>query len=314
MTIYFLGSEIPGFAPSDSVALEQAHADPFGRARTGVYTPASYIIVPDLPDLNDLWVHGFAQVHGMPSAPMVLTFVNAAGTPTLRIQASTLTSTWTVQSFEGGAWAAIGSPITLSVVHPQEFDVHLDASASGSLTLYIAGTERFSHAGNLSFHANVAELRMSATSGVQSAYWGFAVADEPTIGWRVATYYPSGPGASAQWTNGHTTIDELAHDDADFIASDTASDVSTFAAAGPALTGYSVRAVGVAARAKRGGSGPASLQLVLRAGASDYFSASQALGLGYETRVNVWETNPATSSAFLTAEIAALQPGVKSIA
>jgi hypothetical protein len=55
------------------------------------------------------------------------------------------------------------------------------------------------------------------------------------------------------------------------------------------------------------------LQLALRSAGTTYFSATKALDFGYGAFGNVWETNPATSAAFLSSEIAALEYGVKSI-
>lgn len=318
MTYYFMGSEIPGLVPSSSSVYERAITDGFARAETscGGGGDLDYAFVPDLPDLDTFYFHGFGM-HDSSGAGLqtAMAFVNNAGVEILRMRWSGTTILF--ESHATGSWLQLGATVTAPSTSKQEIDIFYDAQASGNLKLYIGGTERFAYAGDLSGCANIAEIRLKgyAFAGVATGRWhGVMVADIPLIGYRLGTFYPSGAGSDSGWVSGFTTIDEAVHNDGDYIASATANQISTFALTGPDLTGYAVAAVGVAARAKRGASGPANLQLTLRSGGTNYFSASKALDIGYETKLHVWEDNPATSVPFLTSEIASLQAGVKSIA
>jgi hypothetical protein len=104
------------------------------------------------------------------------------------------------------------------------------------------------------------------------------------------------------------------YSDLDFINSGTANQVSTFAINAPTLTGYVVQAVAVTARANRGSGGPQNLKLVLRSAGTDYLGSTKSLDVGYGAFVEIWETDPATSAAWVNTAISTLQPGVKSIA
>lgn len=313
MTIHFVGSEIPGFMPSASnVTEDSTNANPFGRIGMHATNTSNYALIDDLPDLDDLWLHGFFELR---TASQAILFKDNGGNIVFRMQSSAVSQTYTFQSCTAGVFTTLGS-FSIGTDTVQEIDIHWKADASGSLNVYIAGTNRLSTSADYSAFDNIAQIEIHGGSSSGSAttyFYGVVVADESTIAWRLATDYPTGAGATQAWASGYATIDEATHNDADYIASDTANQVSTFTHTGPSLTGYTVRAVVVSARAKRGAAGPANLQLALRSGGTDYFSSSKALDVGYETKFNVWDTNPDTAVAFLASEIAALQPGVKSI-
>ena len=193
-------------------------------------------------------------------------------------------------------------------------------SASGSLKLYIAGTELIdSGTIDLSGTTSLKNFRfygMTSGPSTNNIYVSqVIVADEPTIGMRLGSYHPSGAGATSSWTGDYSSIDETVYSDADFILSATANQVSTFAQTGPALTGYVVRAVGVSTRSKCGVGGPQNLRHALRSASTNYFSSADiALDVGYESQLTIWETDPATSAAWVNTATSTLQPGVKSIA
>lgn len=314
MTIYFAACEIPGFEPSSSNVVETASASSFERADTCVYGPSAYAIIPDLPDLDTFYCHGFIDRNLADSTLRpVIVFVDNAGVE--RLQLRWRSTGYDVQYKAAGSFATIGSEFTVGGDSEQEVDIYLDAQASGTCTVWIAGTQRFTYSGDLSSADNIAEIRLYGyvDTAREAEFRGFVVADAPTIGWRTATYYPAGAGNDTAWTGAYTAIDELIHSDVDAITSSAADQVETVTTTGPSLSGYTVLGVVVAVRARRGASGPQNLQVALRSAGTNYFSSTKSLTVGFETKMNIWETNPATSVAFTTAEIASLQPGVKSI-
>lgn len=327
MTIDFVGGEMSAFSPSDSVATEigttSTYDSAFSRCALSV-TGLSYMQTAQLTAMTERWTHiHLTNGNGnnaLTDHPVV--WLDGSDTEVVRLAATgDINGTIALQYWNGASWATAGSAVSLPLYSAnQVLDVRILAnSASGNLSLYVAGTERINQTVDLS---GVTSVRRIKVLGDSSGGFNFITtcsqiisADEPTIGWRLATLYPSAGGADSAWTGAYTAIDETVYSDADFINSGSAAQVSTFALTGPAMTGYSVRAVGVTARARRGASGPQNIRMALRSAGTTYFSGSDiALGLGYAPVQTIWETDPATSAAWVNTNIASLQGGAKSIA
>lgn len=323
MTILFGGGEISAVIPSDSSVTENALYYNSSFARTAVKCSGSTNYAEGLPSAagTNIWIHFDIATDPIASSTSANRFIwyDSSGNERIKINYADTTTQLVVQYWNGASFTSL-TAITVGIDGVrQTIDMNVVCnSASGSINVYIAGTNRLNSGTiDLSTTTDLKKFRFygATISSLTTDTWfsQVIVADESTIGWRLATFYPSGAGATSSWTGAYTDIDETSYNDADFINSATANQVSTFAQTGPAMTGYTVKAVIVAARAKRGSSGPANLQLALRSAGTDYFSASHALGLGYTAEQNVWETNPATGAAWVNTAISAIQPGVKSI-
>ncbi len=208
-------------------------------------------------------------------------------------------------------WTQIGSTATLAAI-TINYDLYFKSGISGEAALFANQVEVISGIADMSYAPDVDNVKLVASHS-SNFFSQFVVAEESTIGWRLAQGYMSASGSDTAWTGDYSGVDEADLNDADFINSGSADQVETFVHTTPSLTGYIPRAVCVTARAKRDASGPQSMQLALRSAGTNYFSATKALGLGYSAVQNIWETNPATAADFLTSQISALQPGVKSI-
>lgn len=321
MTIYFMGGEMGAFIPSDATSFEttgtpwQTWNTSFARCGlvSGQGSAASYSETATFAAPDDCWFH-FELVR-MTSSTTTVTGIalSASGTDVFRLRTSD--TTVQMQALISAVWTNVGAAVSIDMLNRQTFDLHIVGnSGTGTATLYTSGTERATGTANLTAVTGITTLRcygINAASG--HAITQTMVADEPTVGWRLATYYPSAAGATGDWTGDYTGVDEAVYSDADFIYSGTNGQVELYTGTGPALTGYVVRAVGVYARAKRGAAGPANLQLALRVSGSNYFSASKALGLGYGAWGNIWEDNPDTAIDWLTAAIPTLQFGAKAV-
>lgn len=330
-----MGGEMSAFLPSDSVPTELTtggvYVFPYDAnfARCGMQIEdLSYVDTPQFAALTECWTHiSFAHFgRGNNGTHYPITWLNASDVEVLRLKHVTPALTTESMSFEmwnGAAWVAAGTAATnVPLATMQVLDVRFVVNnASGTVALYVAGTERINSTVDLSTIASIRKMRVTAgTSNGFSSLTRFSqviIASESTIGFRLGTCYPSAAGATSSWTGAYSDIDETVYSDADFINSGTANQISTFAqTAVPTLTGYTVRAVAVTARAKRNSaSGPQNIRMALRSGGTDYFSGSDiALGLGYTPVQTIWETNPATAAAWVNTAISALQPGAKSIA
>lgn len=319
MSLLFFGGELTDFSPATSDTFEDATAgnfnSTFARCAVRVNQYLSYGDSPNFGAQTDFWFRGDCKVTSMASTRQIYGFLNNAGTEVFRVtvSGSPATTTLQMQYLLLGVWTNIGSSISLGLSSVQTFDLNVFVDAAGYAKLYVGGTERISATGiDLTGISDIAQIRLRSPN--EAYHSQIIAADEPTIGMRLLTRYPNGTGATADWTGGYTDIDEIVTSDADFINSATANQVELVTQTGPTITGYVVRAVGVSARAKRGASGPANLQLALRSAGTNYFSGNKALTVAYAPYQNIWAQNPATGPAdWVNTAIDALQPGVKSI-
>jgi hypothetical protein len=164
--------------------------------------------------------------------------------------------------------------------------------------------------------SNIASVTLPGSSLAFDQYHSeLIVADVNTIGWRVGTLYATAAGTTNTFTSGdYTSIDEIVYSTADFLSSATADQIFLANCNDLSPGSFTIKAVGVGALARNDAAGgPQNLQLAIRTNATNYFSATKTLGVGYSANINIWETNPNTAAAWTSADIAALQIGVKSI-
>jgi hypothetical protein len=319
VTILAFGGEMGWCVPSDSSVAESSLAagydSAFARGSVLVNTNLSYAESIHISAQTDFWFHCECYPTSNVNNLYYLKFVNSADTEVVRLKASGTITSWTIQPqyLLLGTWTNIGTPITINHTERQTYDIHIDIT-NGTLNLYLAGTNRISASATLSGISDISYVRTASNNATR---WSQCVmADEPTIGWRLGTIYMTGQGATHTFTTGgFGNIDELVYSDADFINSDTANQVELFTGTAiPNFSGYVIRAVGVYARARRNTGGPQNIQLALKSGATTYFSSTKSLDFAYGAVGNVWETDPATSVAWVSTAISSLQFGVKSIA
>lgn len=328
MSILAFGGEMGFFIPSDANAIEQTtqgvYDNGFARCATSAKTSSSYLTSPVVtPQTSEFWLHfdidqevplsdsGFialVQIYDQTGASRIIlnSTYSVAGA-----------STWRLNYWDGAAFQAVGDCIAPSNAN-QTIDIHVSGinGASGRLDLYMSGTQRIgSSVIDLSGIDDLAQASFGGR-GVANTNWysQCILANESTIGKKVGTIVMTGNGASTSFAGDYTGIDETVFSDGDEINSATANEVELYTGTPvPSFTGYTIRALAIFARAKKSGSGPAQMQLALRSAGTTYFSSTKALDFGYGAIGAVWETNPATSAAFLSSEISALQYGAKSI-
>ncbi len=326
MTIVFMGGEMGAFFPSDAGSYENILAGfnpAFARCKILVDKAVNYVQSTRLGNLTDSWTHVDFQVRNAGSTSNEHTrflWYDTDGVPVVRLVHIYNAGTIRLDYFNGSTWITAGSDITVDVEGQlQTLDIHIVCNtASGSIKMYMSGTLRIdSGTVDLSWIDEIDFVRAYGGTifglGYNTYISQVIVADEPTIGMRLLTRYMNGAGATGDWTGGYTDVDEIIYNDADFISSAVADQVELFTQTGPEISGYVVRAVGVSARARRGASGPANIQLALRSAGSNYFSPSKPLDIGYGAFLHIWDEDPATSADWLNTAIDALQPGVKSI-
>jgi hypothetical protein len=333
VSILAFGGEMGFFIPSDASSIEttadvgstQPYNSSFARCGSKAHGPAAYLESTAVAAQADLWTHfDIVQSAATPSSTIVklVEFIDGGGIERVRLTGSYLNTggTWQMERWTGSAWVSVGNFVASSSVL-QTIDIHIVSNtASGSIKLYVAGTKRIdSGTVDLSAFSGITKIRCwGVTRGISSdiGYSQIVLASESTVGMRVGTIVMTGQGNTHSFdTGGFANIDETVYSDADFIQSGTAAQIEQFTGtAVPSFTGYSIRALALTARAKTSGSAPTKMRFSLRSAGTDYLSGSDiTLDAGYGAFCAVWETNPATSAAFLSSEIAALQYGVKSV-
>lgn len=319
MTILFMGGEMGAFTPSDSTVVEKVEAGRYDPAfaRCAIYTGARgsvvYAETAAWTAEDEAYLHFEVEANPAGSADTLVSLM-AGSDAQIRILATVSGDNVIHQPQYLSAlavWTNIGTAITIPN-EKQVIDLYWKIDASGEVRYFVAGNERITGTADLSHLSDITSARLHSL--FDPSRFSQVVADtDPTVGGRLFTVPVSGAGATSSWIGSYAELDEIVYSDADFINSGTANQVSTFAVSAPTLTGYSVRAVAVTARARRGAGGPQNLQLALRVSGTDYFSSSKALGIGYGAFVNIWEQNPATTADWVNTAISTLQPGAKSI-
>lgn len=326
MTVLFQGAEMASFTPSDSTVKETTDSTLYDTnfARCSITCNASTNYAEGTPSASatDYWIHfDMASTQLSDGTSTIrLSLYDSSGNERIRFKyGDGSTHLIGLDYWNGSAFVSAGTFSLDMGMLVQTFDIRVVCnSGSGSIDVYVAGSNRLSASVSTSSITNLKKFRFfggtASTLPLNTRFSQVIVADEPTVGWRLVTRYANGAGATNDWTGGYTEIDETVYFDADFINSATANQVELFTNTGQGMTGYSVRSVAVSARAKRGSTGPQNIRMALRSAGTTYFSASDiALGLGYAPVQTVWETDPATAADFLTSAISTLQFGVKSI-
>lgn len=315
MTIYFMGGEMCAFTPSASSPTETTtSAAPFQSefSRCAIDCGANgidYVATPTLVLPDELYTHVYFKRRTNYGQTYTLLSFLASGTEVFRVR--TTDAAIQMQALISAVMTNVGASIAID---PEDIAEHLDVyfqgnDATGNVALYLGGTERTTDTVDLSSVTAIDTVR----SYHPHRFSQLVIADEPTIGWRLLTRYPNGAGNASAWTGGFGDVDEIGYSDADFCNSSTNGQIEQFTQTGPTISGYTTRAVGVYARVKRGASGPSQLAIGLRASGTDYFGTEQALGIGYAALGEIWETNPATSAAWVSAAIDAIQPSIKAV-
>ncbi len=125
---------------------------------------------------------------------------------------------------------------------------------------------------------------------------------------------PTAAGNYAQWTpsagsNFQNVDDATPNGDTDYNESSTTGQKDSFAFSDLASSNGSIAGVTVHCYAEKTDAGPRSIRFFIRSGGVDYFSPNFALTTAYLYYSYTWETNPATSSAWLISEVNAIECG-----
>jgi hypothetical protein len=333
MSVLFAGTEMESFATNNSSAREYTTAGRFDSAyvrcaiQAGDASVNHYIETQPLPAAEtDVWLHMdfiWTTTNSNGGARWI-TLVNSSGTEVFKIGFTDTSGTIQAYYWNGSSWVAKTGTNTMTINTLYTVDLHLICGVSGSYELWVGpynGTQAKLLEGT-GLHAsvdNVIKARGYNTTnfgGACSGYSQFVIADESTLGWKVDCSPATGNSAvNTGWTGSYTDIDEIPTVNTDFISAATDGLVETFTRAAKTLTGRSIKALVVAARAKNDGSSPANIEAALRVGGVNYFSAPlPGLIATYGPVQGIFEDDPSTAAPWdpATAGSAATEFGLRS--
>ncbi len=328
----FFGGTLSCFDPSDSLAIESTLAGTFDATFSTCALSingngVSYATSPLWASAATLWNHAvWLQPHYSFSPPEVdlIDYYNSAtlvAKLTIGAGPNSASANYRLYTLQSGVMTLVGSAVSISTAVLQTLDVKLVGnSASGSAAFYVSGTLTAANASGLAHSGWTGVTSIKLWGGFNVAttgYWSQVICDSSsTVGRFVRTdRLNTNSATNTGWTGGVTLINEIPTNDSSFISASSAGLVSTFFETGLSLGTYQILARGIGARARtESGAGPQNVQLAIRSGSSNFFSASVAATAGFQASFNSWTTDPNTSIAWTDAGAAAAESGAKSIA
>jgi len=332
MTVLFVGSEIESFDLYDinqeMVTTAGRHDSDFARGSIELNGgPDGTGIAKDFTGQTSVWLHFNVNPEWNADTnydhPVAILHDTVSGEDTLRLEG--LNGNLHLQYWNGATYTSrqgiADFQLTTDVVQRVDIECVIH-DTTGRFAVYVNEVlmDEFTGDTNLYASAQVDRIYLKGPTIFRTTdeeYWfsEVVVADESTVGWRVATLAPTGVGTTGAWTGLWSDVDEVIADDTDFIDSDTANQVETFATGNlsVAASAMEVVALVVNARVRKGSSGPAQVQLAVNSGVTDYFSATMALDPGFIPIQNIWETDPDTAAPWTVSGVDAVEIGVKSI-
>lgn len=328
MTVYCTASEADSFSLGTSMSY--AHSTDGSRYETNlsrgamvVTQGASEIYAPFNTTLSDFWLHMRLYLENAPASTEAIFYIrNAAGTEDeYRILENT-DGTWSIQRYKSATYTTLATTASPMLVDAgADIDIHFVRNATtGSITVYKNGVSMLSFTGDTDTTSLPGMVYFEGMTGTNNEMFvsQVIVADESTVGWKLATLSPTGNGSNTAWTNDFAAVDEFIFDNTDFIETNTVGNLETYTTSGinAAFSTYNVKAVTVAARASNdSGSAVADLQFVVRTSGTNYTSPNAGLVKDgtEQSKQYVWNTNPNTASAWTQAQVNAAEIGVKSV-
>lgn len=353
MTIFFASSEDIDFLPTGGALLVTTNTlyyDPT-YARCAVHADVltnSFIdtVSLDAP-LPVFWAHFSMHVTSFNSQNLDSPLIDFRGESELIARVAMTNALPRNQINATGSLVNVGNWPSIQVAATRTYDVKIVMDdTNGEFTIWQNNVVMASFTGDtqgILVDTGVTFIRFrsprTTTAGRISE---LVMADEPLFNIRCATLVPNLDGNAAAWAGDFTDVDEITESQVDGITSVAADDVEmmNLTAYGGVTTNFFVKSVVVSAKARRtdndallleDGTGvllleegsvdrlflestiPTNIQLGVRHGTTDEFGATKLLTEVYTQINHVFPINPDTGVGWTTADLAAIQAGVKSI-
>lgn len=309
MTILFGGGKLPSFNRFNAIetTLSGSFAAP---ARCGVHVRRGGTITARHVTANELWFHFDLFINRISATAQPISMRNTAGNTLFSI-----TSNGTIRvgsTVIGTAPIFVQGLVTL--------DIRLRHGTSGLIEIYADKQIAFSAAGNFAL-SGITSLVLAPTgvdevnasnNETNTIYSQVVVADEPTIGFKLATLAITAQGDSAQWVGDINGISEVVLNDETFINATTAAQISTFQVTDLDPTYTNIKAIVVSALARFAEVGPKNLDAVVRLNGVNYLTPMTPLGVGFTAAQAIIQANPSNFALWDINTVNDAQLGIRS--
>ncbi|MDD3028846.1 MAG: hypothetical protein PHS57_00990 [Alphaproteobacteria bacterium] len=283
-----------------------------------------------LIDSQSTWIIGFALKIG--SAPTnersFLVLYDSAGTAQVSLS---LTTANLIQAYRGDmATLLVAATSALSSTGWCYLEMKVTiADSGGSLEVRKDGAPILTYTGDTKYsssNATACSLRLGCSASGAGAYLiddlyvcdGTGSANNSFLGdVRVDTLFPSGAGASAQFTptgstNNWENVDETSPDgDTSYNAAETAGYFDSFSFSDLSVQNATVFGVQLNTLARKDDAGSRFLRAITRISGTNYEGTDAALSDSYVDYLQLFEQNPSTSSAWTESAINNAEFGYK---
>jgi len=324
MTVVFAATELEAFVPTGGILVSGASSRRDTNFSRSSFRPqAADLVQADFTPLTEGWLHITINVNTILSGVQDEAFIvlqdSGAGFTVMQIDG--INGVWNLEVWNGVNLTRLQPNLIIPNDNVVRVDMNWKIANSGFFRVYVNNVFVTSFEGDTLLGAvtQIDRLLLRASSTQNSSLYNvffseIIVATQDTIGWRLATLAPDGVGNSTTWSGDHTDINSTSITDGTFVSSGTAEEVEQFTVSN--LSGVAaaldVEAVVVAARSRNTGAGPQNIQLGIRTDGQDFFGSTISLGGSFAPFFEIFEQNPDTAADWTSAEIDALEIGMKS--
>lgn len=316
MTVLFAGTEPDAFNYPSAPSFETGGGRYDGTFVRGALRPNGNVSSPDWTPVKSTWLHFDHCVYQNNSLNADLGLEAADGTPLVRVIFNTGDATGTMIYWNGTTWVGLGKvPISNSSL--LTYDIHYRNTATGRIAFYVGSSLIAQATGDFSALKDAARFRANNNNNFWMALSQVVVADEPTLGFKLAYRQPTGAGVHTAWAGTFAEVNAQIPTDTVNISSNTADQRESFTKALFTVpNGMEVKTVGATARTRRGETGPQKISMSLRFGSTDYDSPAKDVGVDMRPIQAFWDVNPATGLKWVNVDAGSItvEFGVKAVA
>lgn len=312
-TIYFAGGEDIDFSQTGgSTVITTASHFRSAFSRCALRVPSSVLDTFYWQNYTPFSTSSFwlsAQVFGggitTNTALNLLKLLDSSNIVRFRIAGTGANSTFAIFKVNAaGTSTQLGSNFTLtfSTTILDKLDINIVDSASGSVAIYLNGISIFTFSGDTTTDgvSTIANIRLQQY-GSNTDWSEIIISDADTRTMSLQTLAPVANGNTHNFDTGSpaaANVNEVTLNDATLDGSTTAGQIDQYTIPAIASGTYTIMAIGVSARMRKGTSGPSKADLNVRSGGSDFFSSDQVLTTAFADYINWWTTDPNTSATW----------------
>lgn len=313
MTIYFQGTELeamwpnPAFTTSGESTSTAARDSAWSRAGLGPGSTNSWV-EGDAKEMLTLawfrwyWSHGSATAASGISPMVILTDDDLEQIARIRIVSAGIGQ---FEYFDGSSWQALGDTFGLTtnglrVYHDLKVDF---AAGNHKLELYRDEVLIASKIGGEFLQYGGSQRIRFQGGGNPLANSQVMIADEETINRHVLTVSPNADGTDTDGVGAVSTINEVATNNATYIAFSASAQKRSFKAPARSLS-TTIKGVTVAGRWRRADEdAPTQVRPYLLIEGVRYYGTTFTLTLGFLNYQYTWQVNPATTAEWTPSEV-----------